>query len=159
MGEPTVADMMTRSVVTVVPDSPFKELVGTMIAHDLDALPVIDLAGRPAGVVEDVDVLTKIEFRGGADLPPLLAGGRCRVRWHKSSGLTAADIMTTPPATITGRNTLAAAVGKLATPGARRLSVVDHTGRLVGVVSRQEILRLSSTATPRSSPTSNARPH
>jgi CBS domain-containing protein len=42
-----------------VADTPFKELVGTMIARDMDALVVIDPAGRPVGVVTEADVLTK----------------------------------------------------------------------------------------------------
>jgi hypothetical protein len=45
-------------------------------------------------------VLAKLEFHDGANPPPLLAGTRCRARWHNSSGLTAADLMTTPAATI-----------------------------------------------------------
>jgi CBS-domain-containing membrane protein len=47
MREPAVADLMTRQVITVVPDAPFRELVGTMLAHDPQALPVIDLVGQP----------------------------------------------------------------------------------------------------------------
>jgi CBS domain-containing protein len=61
-----------------VADTPFKELVGTMIARDMDALVVIDPAGRPVGVVTEADVLTKLEFHGGADYPPLLAGSHSR---------------------------------------------------------------------------------
>jgi CBS-domain-containing membrane protein len=46
MREPTVAVFANRRVITAVPATPFRKLVGTMIAHDLDALPVIDLTGR-----------------------------------------------------------------------------------------------------------------
>ncbi|GLI02728.1 CBS domain-containing protein [Phytohabitans aurantiacus] len=140
MNEPTVADVMARHLVTMVPSTTFKELVGTMISHDLDALPVIDLSGRPAGVVEDVDVLAKLEFRGGADHPPLLAYRR-RARWHKSSGLTAADLMTAPR-TIAQHSPLAAAVQTLTREQIRALCVVDTTGRLVGTLSRRDAVRL-----------------
>jgi CBS-domain-containing membrane protein len=74
MREPPVADLRTRQVITVVPDTPFRELVGIMLAHDLQALPVIDLTGHPIGVVPDIDTLTKLEYHGGADFVPLLAG-------------------------------------------------------------------------------------
>lgn len=96
----TVAALANRRVITAAPDTPFRELVGTMIVHDLDALPVIDITGRPLGVVADGDVLTKFEFHNGTDRPPLLAGSHCRARWRKSSGTTAADLMTTPATTI-----------------------------------------------------------
>lgn len=142
MDEPTVALLMTRHVITVVPDTPFRELVGTMIVHDLDALPVIDLAGRPVGVVTEADTLAKMEFHGGTDYPPMLAGSRCRARWRKSSGLTAADLMTTPAATTTADAALTAAVRALSTDGVRRLYVVDSTGRLVGELTRHDILHL-----------------
>jgi hypothetical protein len=46
-----VADPMTRHVITVVADTPFKELTGTTIVHDFDTLPVIDLDGRLVGWV------------------------------------------------------------------------------------------------------------
>ncbi|MBP2328810.1 CBS-domain-containing membrane protein [Kibdelosporangium banguiense] len=70
MDEPTVGAVMTRQVITAVYDTPFKELAGAMLAHGIDALPVIDSSGRPIGVVSEADILTKLEFHGGAD-PPL----------------------------------------------------------------------------------------
>jgi CBS domain-containing protein len=142
MREPVVADVMTRQVVTAVRDTPFKELVGTMIARDIDALPVVDRAGRPVGVVDEADVLAKLEFHCGADYPPLFAGQRRRARWHKSSGLVAADVMTAPANTITEHTRLGAATHALATQDIRRLCVVDQAGRLVGLLSRQDVLRV-----------------
>jgi len=141
MREPTVADLMTRRVITAVPDTPFRELVGTMLAHDLDALPVIDLAGHPIGVVTDIDTLTKLEYHGGADFMPLLAGGRCRTRWRKSSGVNATDLMTTPAPTITANARIATALHALA-DGGRRLYVVDNAGLLAGTLTRHDLLGL-----------------
>ncbi len=69
MPEPTVATFTNPQVITAAPDTPFRELVGTMIAHDLDAVPVIDLTGRPLGVVTDADMHTKLEFHNGTDSP------------------------------------------------------------------------------------------
>ncbi|RSM85282.1 CBS domain-containing protein [Kibdelosporangium aridum] len=88
MGEPTVAEVMTRQVITAVPDTPFKELAGAMLAHGIDVLPVVDLDGRPLGVVSEADVMTKLEFHGGADPTPMLAGPRCRSRWYNPSPCT-----------------------------------------------------------------------
>jgi CBS domain-containing protein len=140
MREPAVADLMTRQVITVVPDTPFREVVGTMLAHDLDALPVIDLTGHPIGVVTDVDTLTKLEYHGGADNLPLFAGAHCRTRWRKASGVTAADLMTTPAPTATADASIASALHTLAR--APRLYVVDGTGRLTGILTRHDVLRL-----------------
>jgi CBS domain-containing protein len=142
MCEPTVADVMTRRVVTAVLDTPFKELAGMLLAHDLDALPVIDSTGRPLGVVAEADILTKLEFHGGADLRPLLAGAHCRARWYKSLALHAADLMTAPAITTTPDVSISAAVHVLAGRRIRQLCVVNRAGYLVGTLARRDTLPL-----------------
>jgi CBS domain-containing protein len=140
MRDPAVADLMTRQVIAVVPDTPFRELVGTMLAHDLQALPVIDLAGRPIGLVTEVDTLTKLEYHGGADYPPLLAGTRCRTRWRKAFGIVAADLMTTPAPTVTATTPISTALHSLADAG--HIYVVDGNGTLTGTLTRHDVLAL-----------------
>jgi CBS domain-containing protein len=142
MREPTVAEVMTRAVATAVSDTPFREIVSAMIGSGVSALPVIDPAGRPIGVVGEADVLAKLEFHCGADAPPLLASARTRARWHKSSARTAADLMTTPATTISTEAPLRAAVRRLASAQLRQLCVVDRTDRLVGVLAHPDALRL-----------------
>jgi CBS domain-containing protein len=142
MREPTVAEVMTRAVSTAVSDTPFREIVSAMIGSGVSALPVIDPAGRPIGVVGEADVLAKLEFHCGADAPPLLASARTRARWHKSSARTAADLMTTPATTISTEAPLRAAVRRLASAQLRQLCVVDRTDRLVGVLAHPDALRL-----------------
>lgn len=142
MGEPKTADVMCRRVVTAALDSPFKELVGLMIAHEVSAIPVVDQAGRPVGVVSEEDLATKLEFHGGAENPPVLAGTHRRARWHKSSATVAADLMTTPVATVTEGVKLCAALRLLAGEHASVLCVVNDAGTLVGVLNRRDALRL-----------------
>lgn len=142
MSEPKTADVMCRRVVTAALDSSFKELVGMMIAHEVSAIPVVDSAGRPVGVVSEEDLAAKLEFHGGAENPPVLAGTHTRVRWHKSSATTAADLMTTPAATVTEGIDLCAALRLLAGERASVLCVVNSAGTLVGVLTRRGALRL-----------------
>lgn len=142
MPEPPVAELMHRRVITAVPDTPVKELAGIMITRDIDALPVIDPTGRPVGVVTEGDVLTKLEFRGGTEYPPLLASGRCRNRWRKSAGLTAAELMTSPAVTVGEGEPLRVAVRVLATQRLRRVCVVSERGHLVGMLTRQDAMRV-----------------
>ncbi len=70
MAEMTVASVMTKDVVTAVPETPFRELVATMAEKSVSALPVVDKQGRPIGVVSEADVLAKQEFHGGGDEQP-----------------------------------------------------------------------------------------
>ncbi|WP_101376627.1 CBS domain-containing protein [Saccharopolyspora spinosa] len=111
-------------------------------SRDLNALVVTDPTGRPIGVVTEVDILTKLEFHGGADYPPLLAGAHSRSRWHESSAQITADLMITPANTVTADICLGIATHILASQRLRRLCVVDDTSRLIGMLARQDVLRL-----------------
>lgn len=139
--EPAVADLMTHQVHTVVPATPFKELVGTMICHDVDVLPVIDPAGRPVGVVTETDLTAKLEFRAGTHRPSLFAGGRGRDRRRKAAGVTAAEVMTSPPILIGAQAGLGLAAARLAAHHVRHLCVVEDNGLLIGLLCRQQLLR------------------
>lgn len=142
MPEPTVACVMTRTVFTASLDTPFQELVATMTERGLSALPVIEPAGVPVGVVSDMDVLAKLEYHCGADLPPLLAGRRTRARWRKSRACTAHDLAITPVVTIPADAPISTAVRRLADPRQHALCVVDNTGHLVGIIARRDLLGL-----------------
>lgn len=140
MWEPTVESVMTKEVVTARPDTPFKELVASLSEHRVSGLPVVDLKGKPAGVVSEADTLAKQEYQGGTARRPLFAGRKQRARWHKAAGLTAAELMTAPAVVIGENETVSAAARLLAKKNVRRLCVVDDAGLLIGVVSRHDVI-------------------
>jgi CBS domain-containing protein len=141
MREPTVATVMTRPVITVRPDMPFKEVVATLEDKRISAVAVVDERDHPLGVVSEADALAKQEFRGGNEpAPSLLASRERKARWHKASGCTAANLMTSPAITIGADEPVTAAARRLAEKRVRRLFVVDPGGALVGVVSRRDVL-------------------
>ncbi|MFI7680097.1 CBS domain-containing protein [Actinophytocola sp. NPDC049390] len=139
MREPTVDAVMTKDVVTARPETTFKELVTLMNEHRVSGLPVVDTKGRPLGVVSEADTLVKQEQHGGAPTRPWL-GRRRRTRWQKATGRVAGDLMTTPPVTIGADATVTAAARTMAHKNIRRLCVVDGDGKLVGVVSRRDVI-------------------
>src|SRR5262245_32808812 len=99
MREPTVASVMTTKVITVTPQTPFKDVVATLSGNGISAVPVVGPHGALIGVVSEADLLPKQEFHGGAD--PIPHGvPRRRARWYRALGLTAAELMTTPAVTI-----------------------------------------------------------
>ena len=142
MPEPPVTTVMTRTVFTASLDTPFQELVATMTERHLAALPVIDTTARPVGIVSDVDTLAKLEYHCGADHPPVLAGRRARTRWHKAIAYTVRGLMTSPAPTIPADTPISVAASQLADPRPRVLCVVDNTGRLIGVLTRRDLLRI-----------------
>jgi CBS domain-containing protein len=136
--EPNVASVMTTQVVTASPETLFRDLVETLTDKRISAVPVVDAAGRPVGVVSEADVLAKQEFHGGRDDIP--HDRASRDRWYRALAHTAGEVMTTPVRTIHADEPLSAAARLLATSNVRRLFVTDQDGRLVGVVSRRDLL-------------------
>ena len=113
MREPTVAAVMTTRVVAVTPDTTFQELANTLTGKRVSAVPVVDEAGRPIGVVSETDVIAKQEFHGGRDEPP--HGDRAaRDRWFRAKAMTAGEVMTTPVRAVRADEPLSAAARILA---------------------------------------------
>jgi CBS domain-containing protein len=140
MREPRVASVMTSPVITTKPGTPFKDVVTLLTSNGISAVPVVSDDGRPLGVVSEADTLAKQEFHGGADPLSWLMSRRRRTRWRKASGVTAADLMTYPVVTIGEQELLTAAARRLADKRVRRLFVVDADERIIGVVSRHDII-------------------
>jgi CBS domain-containing protein len=141
MGAVTVADVMTTRVVTVAATTPFKEIVVELLAERrISALPVVDAAGRVLGVVSEGDLLRKQEQPHAADQVPLLRFGWRRAARAKATGAVARELMTTPAVAIGPDATLAEAARRMLRRGIRRLPVVDTDGRLLGLVSRADLL-------------------
>jgi CBS domain-containing protein len=130
MPESTVADVMTRDVVRVAPDTPYKDIVDFVVGEAISAVPVVDAQGTLLGVVSEADLLCKQEFHGAEQAPRAQRGD-----WRKATGETARDLMTGPAVTITPDVPVTEAARRLLRSRLRRLFVVDG-GRLVGVLAR-----------------------
>ncbi len=131
-----VADVMTTSVVAVRQTAEFKDIVEVMRRRQLGAFPVLDAADRVIGVVTEADLLPREAYpaRPGA-------GGHAGVP-AKAAALTAAELMSSPPITIGPGASVTEAARLMYTRHVRRLPVVDAEGRLVGIVSRRDLLAL-----------------
>ena len=140
-----VQDIMTSSVVTVTPDTPFPELVARLLKYGISGLPVIDDSGQLVGIVTEADLVSKEAYGGRRRralelLADLVAGGE--TRWAtKGKGRTAAQVMTTKVVTARPGDDVRAAARRLLEHRLKRLPVVDH-GKLVGIVSRTDLLRV-----------------
>jgi CBS domain-containing protein len=137
----TVRSVMTGQPVTVGRDAPFKEIAELLAARAISAVPVIDDDGVPVGVVSEADLLARAEHQDQDGAPSWLAGPRTRREWEKAQALRAAELMSPRPIVVGPDTPLPAAARELARAGVRRLLVVDGAGRLVGVLSRRDLLR------------------
>ncbi|QXV56458.1 CBS domain-containing protein [Amycolatopsis sp. TNS106] len=131
----TVSEVMTTDPVTVAPDTGYKQIAALLARRRISAVPVVDEGGAPVGVVSEADLLAR--FR--APRPALFAGHHSRGEARKARASRAEDLMTSPVVTIDAGDSVAAAAVRLAKKDVRRLFVVAD-GRLVGVVSRRDLL-------------------
>ena len=137
-----VKDLMTTQVVTVGPATPFKEIVARLAEQRVSAVPVVDDAGLVLGVVSEADLLLKQEFPDpDADIP-LFWTKRRRLERDKAAGSSARDLMTVAVVSITPDATVAEAARRLHTAHVKRLPVLGEGGRLVGIVSRSDLLKV-----------------
>ena len=135
-----VRDVMTRDVAVVGRDAAFKDIVRTLQDRRVSALPVVDGGGRVLGVVSEADLLHKEEFRDGD--PDRYTQLRRLSDLAKAGSVTAGELMTRPALTVTADATLAQAARTMARARVKRLPVVDTDGRLEGVVSRVDLLKV-----------------
>lgn len=131
-----VGDVMTREVVTISPDAPFKHIEQLMHEHGISALPVVDPEGGVVGVVSEADLLLRTEAEVSE---PRGLTRDARDRRTKGQARTAAGLMSTPAISVTPSMPLAAAARLMRKRSVKRLPVVEH-GRLVGIVSRADVL-------------------
>jgi len=136
----TVQDIMTREVVTVRPETSVREIAALLDRHHISALPVVDDSGHPTGVVSEGDLVRKEAGKpdGRYRPPPRMASGE-RLR---ADAETAAGLMSSPVVTARPGWSIVRAARAMDRRKVKRLPVVDETGRLVGIVSRLDLLRL-----------------
>ena len=138
----TVRDVMTTSVVAVRKDASFKEMAAMLASRRISAFPVLDDAGRVVGVVSEGDLLVKAAVQ--ADGTSLLAALRHIREDEKATGITAGDLMTGPAITIGPDAPVEEAARLMYDRRVKRLPVVNKAGRLLGIISRVDVLAVFS---------------
>ncbi|MFF8598010.1 CBS domain-containing protein [Streptomyces sp. NPDC015232] len=136
----TVADVMTKKVVAVLPDADFKEIVTTMQRWQVTAVPVVEGEGRVVGVVSEADLLLKEEFHDHR--LGLVEQLRRLDATAKAGARRAGDLMTSPAVTVAPEASLPQAARLMATHHVKRLPVVDTGGVIQGIVSRSDLLKV-----------------
>jgi CBS domain-containing protein len=138
----TVRDVMTTGVIAVRGDTSFKEMAAMLGSSRVSGFPVIDRAGKVVGVVSETDMLIKEADR--ARHPEVFAGLRRSRDLQKAAGVTAAELMTSPPVTIGPEEPVQHAALLMYDRAVERLPVVDEAGHLVGIVSQVDVLSIFS---------------
>ncbi|WP_137991144.1 CBS domain-containing protein [Streptomyces vilmorinianum] len=117
MKQMKVGGLMTDDVISAVPSTSFRDVAKLLAEHDISGVPVVDEDDRVLGVVSESDLLAR-------------------------RALIARDVMTAPAVTIHAEQTVADAARLMVRRGVERLPVVDEEERLVGIVTRRDLLRV-----------------
>jgi len=139
---------MDRNPETVTPDASVEQVIQVMRTNELPGIPVINEGGRCVGIVTETDLVLPDDdgdlhlphyvniFGGTVFLEPLR---RFENRLKKAFASTAADMMSEHPTVVESDTSIAEAARIIHDTGHNRLPVVEH-GRLVGVVTRVDVL-------------------
>ncbi|GHE55889.1 CBS domain-containing protein [Streptomyces capitiformicae] len=143
-----VGSVMTTDVVRAEYDTPFKEVARLLADHRISGLPVIDDDEKVIGVISETDLMARQAEAPDPYGPPrrrfpfaaLTRGARRQA--VKAEARTAGRLMTEPPITVHADDTVVEAARTMAQHRVERLPVVDEEERLVGIVTRRDLLQV-----------------
>lgn len=145
------ADIMTRQVITIDPDSTVADAAKSMLDNRISGLPVCDGAGHLIGVISEGDLLHRTEtgtVRRASWWLAMLAGASTQAAdYTKSHGHTVRDAMTDKVIAVGEDAPIDEVVRLLETHRIKRVPVV-RDGKLVGIISRANLLRLLASIAP-----------
>ncbi|MFI1354443.1 CBS domain-containing protein [Streptomyces sp. NPDC020898] len=143
-----VGSVMTTEVVRAEYGTPFKEVARLLADHRISGLPVVDEDDHVIGVISETDLMVRQAAtsdpyepsRHRFGLAQLTRGARRRAA--KVKARTAGHLMTEPPVVAHADDTIVQAARTMAQRRVERLPVLDEAGRLVGIVTRRDLLQV-----------------
>lgn len=130
-----VHDVMTARPTAATPGMSVKEALVLLDRHRITSLPVVDGAGHVLGVVSEADLIRE---RIDPDARAHILGGQT----FDDRPATVEDVMTRHPMTVHRQTDLAEAVDLMTSTSVKSLPVVDDHDRLVGIISRSDVVRV-----------------
>ena len=135
-----VCDVMTTAVLTVDRITPYQDIDRLLTRHRISGVPVLKMGREVVGVVSETDLLAaEDETRRQARMAASM-GRRWHLRKQPHVRLTAGALMTSPAITIGPEATIPGAARLMNTHHISRLPVIDEKGKLIGIVSRRDLL-------------------
>jgi CBS domain-containing protein len=143
-----VRDAMTPSPSRVTAGTPLSEVVRLILRGQFNAVPVVDDAERPVGIVTQGDLIHKGGMPVRKGLLAEFDEGQVREIVSAMDKNRIADIMSKPVVTIPVDAPLDRAVGMMIQRHVKRIPVVDQSGTLVGILARFDIFKAIGRETP-----------
>ncbi len=143
-----VKDLMTLDPITVKPLDLVETVLQRLEERHVSGLPVVDDDGKVVGVISEADLLFRerpiklplyLNFLGSFIYlePP----GKFKQQLRKTLGVLVQDVMTANPMTVTPETPIATAADLMVEKRVNRLPVVDQDGQLLGIITREDLLK------------------
>jgi CBS domain-containing protein len=136
-----VRDVMSRDVISVQKFESVVTVASILSEQNISGLPVVDKQKHVIGIITQADILSMVGVRKEHTFKDLLKHMLGEPLPERRTGDHVADIMTSSPLTITADATIAEVAQTMDEKKIRRLPVVDEKKRLVGIISRADILK------------------
>jgi CBS domain-containing protein len=144
----TVADVMTKEVLTVKGETPLKDAIKILAEKKISALPVIDDSGKLIGTLSERDLMWQ---ESGVETPPYIMlldsiiylqnPAQHDKEIQKALGQTVAEVMSESPLTIKPEQSIKEAARLMHSEKIRRLVVVDEQ-QVIGIITQGDIVRM-----------------
>ncbi len=144
-----VGDVMTADVITVSPNTTVSQIARLMSEHHIGGVPVVNNAGQVVGVVTELDLImrnTRFEMPAFFTILDMIfyleTPGHYKKRLKHILGTKAEEIMSKPAETISPDDTIEELSKIMEGRRMNPIPVVDENEKLVGIVSRSDVVRL-----------------
>jgi CBS domain-containing protein len=145
-------DVMQRQPITVRADTAIDDAVRLMVTYRISGLPVVDATGTVVGILSEGDLLRRAELGTEAGTPAwmgwLVGQSRAAREYVREHARKVGEIMTVPAITVTPQTELAEVVGLMESRRIKRVPVVEQ-GRLVGMLTRADLIRALESLLPK----------
>lgn len=145
----TVADVMTKEVLTVKRETPLKEAIKILAEKKISALPVIDESGKLIGTLSERDLMWQ---ESGVETPPYIMlldsiiylqnPAQHDKAIQKALGQTVGEVMSESPLTIKPEELIREAARLMHSEKIRRLAVIDEQKKVIGIITQGDIVRM-----------------
>jgi len=147
VGKIRVVDVMTKDVIAVRADTPLQEIARLLKEHRIGGAPVIDGEGEVIGIVSDCDLFLKqkrirrMGIHETAIFGQFIEPADIAEIYERARRLTAADVMTKAAVTVEPQDQVGQVAETMMRDNLHRIPVT-HDGKLVGIISRSDIIHL-----------------
>ena len=142
-----IEEIMTKDVITVSTSDSVEQCAKLLQEHNISGLPVLDESGKVAGIVTEGDLIRRasrikapgyLEILGG--LIYLGSPKKFVDELQRAMSLEAGQLMTKDVISVKPGEEIEKAATLMVEEGISRLPVLDADGKLVGIVSRRDIM-------------------